>query len=173
MSTRKADFVTLDELVDEVGIDVVRYFFIMRSMNTHLDFDLDLATDQSDKNPVYYLQYAHARISNIIARANDAQKKLDGPFDCSLLNHKDEIDLLKHLSRFPEFVNLAYENLEPQNIANYLQELSSRFHKFYNNCRVIIDDIELSKARLATVKATKVVLINGLKILGISAPERM
>ena len=173
MSTRKADFVTLDELVDEVGIDVVRYFFIMRSMNTHLDFDLDLATDQSDKNPVYYLQYAHARISNIISRANDAQKKLDGPFDCSLLNHKDEIDLLKHLSRFPEFVNLAYENLEPQNIANYLQELSSRFHKFYNNCRVIIDDIELSKARLATVKATKVVLINGLKILGISAPERM
>ena len=173
MSTRKADFVTLDELVDEVGIDVVRYFFIMRSINTHLDFDLDLATDQSDKNPVYYLQYAHARISNIIARANDAQKKLDGPFDCSLLNHKDEIDLLKHLSRFPEFVNLAYENLEPQNIANYLQELSSRFHKFYNNCRVIIDDIELSKARLATVKATKVVLINGLKILGISAPERM
>ena len=173
MSTRKADFVTLDELVDEVGIDVVRYFFIMRSMNTHLDFDLDLATDQSDKNPVYYLQYAHARISNVIARANDTQKKLDGPFDCSLLNHKDEIDLLKHLSRFPEFVNLAYENLEPQNIANYLQELSSRFHKFYNNCRVIIDDIELSKARLVTVKATKVVLINGLKILGISAPERM
>ena len=173
MSTRKADFVTLDELVDEVGIDVVRYFFIMRSMNSHLDFDLDLATDQSDKNPVFYLQYAHARISNIIARANDAQEKLDGPFDCSLLNHKDEIDLLKHMSRFPEFVNLAYENLEPQNIANYLQELSSRFHKFYNNCRVIIDDIELSKARLATVKAAKVILINGFKILGVSAPERM
>ena len=173
MSTRKADFVTLDELVDEVGIDVVRYFFIMRSMNSHLDFDLDLATDQSDKNPVFYLQYAHARISNIIARANDAHEKLDGPFDCSLLNHKDEIDLLKHMSRFPEFVNLAYENLEPQNIANYLQELSSRFHKFYNNCRVIIDDIELSKARLATVKAAKVILINGFKILGVSAPERM
>jgi arginyl-tRNA synthetase len=173
MSTRKADFVTLDDLVNEVGMDVVRYFFIMRSMNSHLDFDLDLAADQSDKNPVYYLQYAHARISNIITRANDLDATFDGIFKPSLLKHNDEMNLLKYMVRFPEFVNLAYENLEPQNIANYLQELSARFHKFYSHCRVITDDLELSKSRLAVVKATKVILANGFKILGISAPERM
>ena len=173
MSTRKADFVTLDDLVNEVGMDVVRYFFIMRSMNSHLDFDLDLAADQSDKNPVYYLQYAHARISNIISRANDLDTNLEGIFNPSLLKHNDEMNLLKYMVRFPEFVDLAYENLEPQNIANYLQELSTRFHKFYSHCRVITDDLELSKSRLAIVKATKVILANGFKILGISAPERM
>ena len=173
MSTRKADFVTLDDLVNEVGMDVVRYFFIMRSMNSHLDFDLDLAADQSDKNPVYYLQYAHARISNIISRANDLDTNLEGTFNPSLLKHNDEMNLLKYMVRFPEFVNLAYDNLEPQNIANYLQELSTRFHKFYSHCRVITDDLELSKSRLAIVKATKIILANGFKILGISAPERM
>jgi len=173
MSTRKADFVTLDDLVNEVGMNVVRYFFIMRSMNSHLDFDLDLAADQSDKNPVYYLQYAHARISNIISRANDLDTNLEGIFNPSLLKHNDEMNLLKYMVRFPEVVDLAYENLEPQNIANYLQELSTRFHKFYSHCRVITDDLELSKSRLAIVKATKVILANGFKILGISAPERM
>ena len=173
MSTRKADFVTLDDLVNEVGMDVVRYFFIMRSMNSHLDFDLDLAADQSDKNPVYYLQYAHARISNIITRANDLDTTLEGIFNPSLLKHNDEMNLLKYMVRFPEFVDLAYENLEPQNIANYLQELSTRFHKFYSHCRVITDDLELSKSRLAIVKATKIILANGFKILGVSAPERM
>jgi arginyl-tRNA synthetase len=173
MSTRKADFVTLDDLVNEVGIDVVRYFFVMRSMNSHLDFDLDLAADQSDQNPVYYLQYAHARISNIISRANDLGVTFEGVFDPSLLKHDDEMNLLKYMVRFPEFVDLAYESLEPQNIANYLQELSARFHKFYNHCRVITDDIELSRARLAIVKATRIILANGFNILGISAPERM
>ena len=173
MSTRKADFVTLDDLVNEVGIDVVRYFFVMRSMNSHLDFDLDLAADQSDQNPVYYLQYAHARISNIISRANDLGVTFEGVFDPSLLKHDDEMNLLKYMVRFPEFVDLAYECLEPQNIANYLQELSARFHKFYNHCRVITDDIELSRARLAIVKATRIILANGFNILGISAPERM
>ena len=93
MSTRKANFVTLDELVDEVGVDVVRYFFVMRSMNAHLDFDLDLATDQSDKNPVFYLQYAHARICNIISRANDLGVELNNSFNPSILKHEDEIAL--------------------------------------------------------------------------------
>jgi len=142
-------------------------------MNSHLDFDLDLAADQSDKNPVYYLQYAHARISNIISRANDLGVTFEGVFDPSLLKHDDEMNLLKYMVRFPEFVDLAYESLEPQNIANYLQELSARFHKFYNHCRVITDDIELSRARLAIVKATRIILANGFNILGISAPERM
>ena len=173
MSTRKADFVSLDDLIDQVGVDVVRYFFIMRSMNSHLDFDLDLASDQSDKNPVYYLQYAHARICNIISRTDNAGLPLNGQFDPSYLTHYDELYLLKHMVRFPEYINIAYENLEPQNIASYLQELSARFHKFYSHCRVITEDIELSKSRLALVKATKIILANGFKVLGISAPERM
>ena len=173
MSTRKANFVTLDELVDEVGIDVVRYFFVMRSMNAHLDFDLDLAADQSDKNPVFYLQYAHARICNIISRANDMGVGLNDSFDPSLLEHEDEIALLKYMSRFPDFLELAYENLEPQTIANYLQELSARFHKFYSHCRVITDDEQLTISRIAVIHASKIILANGFKILGISAPERM
>ena len=173
MSTRKADFVSLDDLIDQVGIDVVRYFFIMRSMNSHLDFDLDLASDQSDKNPVYYLQYAHARICNIISRTNNSDLPLNGQFDPSYFIPDEELYLLKHMVRLPEYINIAYENLEPQNIANYLQELSARFHKFYSHCRVITEDIELSKSRLALVKATKIILANGFKILGISAPERM
>lgn len=173
MSTRKANFVTLDELVDEVGIDVVRYFFVMRSMNAHLDFDLDLAADQSDKNPVFYLQYAHARICNIISRANDMGVGLNDSFDPSLLEHGDEIALLKYMSRFPDVLELAYENLEPQTIANYLQELSARFHKFYSHCRVITDDEQLTISRIAVIHASKIILANGFKILGISAPERM
>ena len=173
MSTRKANFVTLDDLVDEVGTDVVRYFFIMRSMNTHLDFDLDLAADQSDKNPVFYLQYAHARICNIIKRAGESDFEIGESFDPFHLSHPEELNLLKYMVRFPEFMDLAFENLEPQNIANYLQELSTRFHKFYSQCRVITDDSDLSKARMALVNAVKIVLGNGLKVLGISAPERM
>ena len=173
MSTRKANFVTLDELVDELGIDVVRYFFIMRGMNAHLDFDLDLAADQSDKNPVFYLQYAHARICNIISRANDKGIILNDSFDHSILDHEDEINLLKYISRFPDFVELGYENLEPQTIANYLQELSGYFHKFYSKCRVITDDNELTMSRIALIYATRTVLANGFSILGISAPERM
>ena len=173
MSTRKANFVTLDELVDEVGVDVVRYFFVMRSMNAHLDFDLDLATDQSDKNPVFYLQYAHARICNIISRANDLGVELNDSFNPSLLEHEDEIALLKYMSRFPDFLELAYENLEPQIIANYLQELSARFHKFYSHCRVITDDDQLTISRIAIIHASRIILANGFNILGISAPERM
>ena len=173
MSTRKANFVTLDELVNEVGTDVVRYFFIMRSMNTHLDFDLDLATDHSDKNPVFYLQYAYARICNIIKHGEQSGHKLDLNFDSTLLNHKDEIKLIHHMIRFPENMDFAYENLEPQIIANYLQDLATLFHKFYNRCRVITDDVNLSNSRLALISTIKIILENGLNVLGISTPERM
>ena len=173
MSTRKADFVTLDELVNEVGSDVVRYFFLMRSMNTHLDFDLNLAKDQSDKNPVFYLQYAYARICNIIKRANHLELSEQNNYDTSILNNENEILLIKYLSRFPEFIDHAYENLEPQIITNYLQQLSAYFHKFYSQCRVISDDHNTTQARIALVKAVKIILGNGFNILGISAPERM
>ena len=173
MSTRKANFVTMDELINEVGPDVVRYFFIMRSMNTHLDFDLELATDQSDKNPVFYLQYAHARICNIIKHGQESGLELTQDFDSSLLFHPDEINLIRYMVRFPEIMDLAYENLEPQIIANMLQELATRFHKFYGQCHVITEDRALSNARLALITAVKIIMGNGLKILGLSAPKRM
>ena len=173
MSTREANFVTMDELVNEVGPDVVRYFFIMRSMNTHLDFDLELAADQSDKNPVFYLQYAHARICNIIKHGQESGLELGDDFDSTLLSHPDEINLIQHMVRFPEIMELAFENLEPQIIANTLQELATRFHKFYGQCHVITEDRALSNARLALITSVKVILGNGLKILGLTAPERM
>ena len=172
MSTRKADFVTLDELIDEVGADVVRYFFIMRGINTHLNFDLDLAADQSDKNPVYYLQYAHARICNIIKR-NDETNPADMNYNSALLKNELEIDLLKKLEQFPMIVSSALDSLEPQTIANYLQETAGKFHKYYANCRIIIEDKELTQSRIALIKATKNVIYNGLQLLGITAPDKM
>ena len=173
MSTRKANFVTLDELIKEVGGDVVRYFFIMRSMNSHLNFDLDLAADQSEKNPVYYIQYAHARISNILKNGKSKNLSLDAKFDATLLIHKSEISLIKSLYDFPEIMIKVLDSLEPQIIANYLHAIASDFHKFYSKCRVITDDTELTKSRLYLIMSVKTVLANGLKVLGIQAPERM
>ena len=111
-------FITLDQLIEEFGSDVVRYFFVMRSMNSHLDFDLDIAKDQSEKNPVFYLQYAYARICNIIKQANKEKLNRNKSNDLTLLEHEDEVIMLKHMVRFPEIIDIAYENLEPQYIAN-------------------------------------------------------
>jgi len=173
MSTRKADFVTLDELTYLVGKDVVRYFFIMRGMNTHLNFDIELAQDQSDKNPVYYLQYAHARICNIIRHGEQRGIVFNKVFDPSLLIEDTEIELLKQLNQFPETMDTVLESLEPRSIANYLQTLATTFHKFYTECHVISDDEKISQARLALISATRNILAEGLGILGISSPERM
>ena len=173
MSTRKADFITLDDLVDELSVDIVRYFFIMRSMNTHLDFDLNLAKDQSDKNPVFYLQYAYARICNIIRYGENQGFKFSEKFDTTLLNESSEIKLLKLMSNFPTMMETALETLEPQTIAIYLQDLASSFHKFYGNCKVITDDEKLSQSRLGLIKGAKIIISIGLSILGVSAPEKM
>ena len=173
MSTRQANYVTLDDLIKELGSDVVRYFFIMRSINSHLDFDIGIAADQSDKNPVFYLQYAHARICNIIKRAEQLGFKSDSKYDYTLINNQDEINMLKHMARFPEFIDLSYENLEPQYIATYLQQLASFFHKFYGNCKVISENKDLTKSRIKLINAVKIILHNGLTILGIKSPERM
>ena len=173
MSTRKATFVTLNELIKEVGIDVVRYFFIMRGVNSHLNFDLDLAKDQSDKNPVYYLQYAHARICNIIKHGDSMGILKNSECNPSLLNHPSEIALLKQLEKFPEIIYNAHLSLEPHNIANFLHEIANRFHKYYADCRIISEDEELTNARLTLSTATKTVIGNGLKLLGITAPEKM
>ena len=173
MSTRKANFVTMDDLVDEVGADVVRYFFIMRGMNTHLNFDLDLAADQSEKNPVYYLQYAHARICNIIKHGETMGISTNSNYNPTLLDNPAEIRLLKKLDQFPPVVENVLQTLEPQTIATYLHDTAIFFHKFYAECRVITDDAELTNARIALVSATRIILANGLGLLGISSPEKM
>ena len=173
MSTRKANFITLDELKDELSSDIIRYFFIMRGANSHLDFDLDLAKDESEKNPVYYLQYANARISNLLKRY-DKEISIDSKIDYSLLKEKDEISLVKLLSEFPIKMEDVSHSLEPRKIATYLEEVAAAYHKFYGNHKVINpQNTDLSSARKKLCEATKIILTNGLSILGISAPERM
>jgi len=172
MSTRKAEFVTLDELLDEVGVDVVRYFYIMRSANSHLNFDLDLAKRQTEENPVFYLQYAHARISSII-RMVEEQNLVSNFDNLFMLNSITEIDLLKKLHQFEDEMLYAAELYEPHRVCNYLEELAGLFHKFYNECRIIGSEKKLSEARIALILAVKIVLNNGLNLLKISAPERM
>ena len=173
MSTRKAQYITLDELIDEVGQDVVRYFFIMRGMNTHLNFDMDLAKDESDENPVYYLQYAHARLCNILKHAETQGYKLDENIDLTPLTLDSEINLIKLLLEFPNIIEKTKDNLEPQSIANYLQSLAGMFHKYYAKERVVTEDTDKTAARLILVKALQIVLSNGLSVLGIHAPEKM
>ena len=175
MSTRKANFVTLDDLMDEVGVDVTRYFFLMRSMNSHLNFDLALAKTQSDENPVFYIQYAHARINSIHALATEKKLETARPEEQKLeiLRADEEIALIKELLEFPKIIRQCAETLEPHRLVNYLHNLATVFHRFYTVCRVITEDKELSLARLALIQATKIVIANGLRILGIRAPERM
>ncbi|MEW6507025.1 MAG: arginine--tRNA ligase [Bacteroidota bacterium] len=172
MSTRKANYITLDELIDEVGSDVVRYFFIMRSMSSHLNFDLDLAKKQSDENPVFYLQYAHARIASILRMAEEENLKssLD---NLNLLTLPEEQNLLKKLYEFPEEVLFSSENFEPHKITNYLEELAALFHKFYTVCRIIGSEKNLAEARIALISAAQWVIKNGLTILGVNAPNKM
>jgi len=169
MSTRKGNFITLEKLIDDVGVDVVRYFFIMRSINSHLNFDLKLAKEKSEKNPIFYIQYAHARICTILDKNNN----LDNP-KLSLLNHEQEVKLIYLLIEFEDLILKLSKNLEPQLLANYLFDLATKFHKYYATCRIINDNNdELSNSRLYLIKAIKITLSNGLNILGISSPERM
>jgi len=177
MSKRLANFVTLDELIDEVGSDAVRFFFLMRSTSSHLEFDLNLAKEQSEKNPVYYLQYAHARIASILRFAEEqgtfnVSDSLSG-IDYNLLTGPTEIALTKLLLDFPEIIESCAIYFEPHRMTSYLQDVATAFHRFYHEHRIVIPELELAKARLALCLATKIVLANGCKILGISAPERM
>ena len=172
MSTRKANFITLDKLLDEVGKDVVRYFFLMRGMNTHLNFDIDIAKSESDENPVFYLQYAYARICNIINRATELNYDIEDP-DLSLLSTDIELEIINALISFPDCIEEVTIKLEPQIIINYLQNIALIFHRFYSKNKVLTDNMELSKSRLLLIKAIQVILRNGLDIIGISHPERM
>ncbi len=173
MSTRRASYVTLDELMDEVGEDVTRYFFLMRSPNTHLEFDLDLAKEASEKNPVFYLQYAHARICSILRKADEEGISIQREARFALLTHEAEKALIKELLRFPEALARAAESMEPHQVANYLREVAVAFTQFYGHCRIIGEEADLATARLRLARAAQHVLANGMRVLGVSAPERM
>lgn len=172
MSTRKANYITLDELIDEVGIDVVRYFFNMRSITTHMNFDLTLAKKHSDENPVFYLQYAHARICSILKTVEEEKLKTSLE-NIDLLLTNEEQQLLKILNNFKYEVLTSAEQFEPNRLTLYLENLAAAFHKFYTFCRILGTEQKLAEARIALAVATKIVLKNGLKILGVSAPEKM
>jgi arginyl-tRNA synthetase len=173
MSTRKANFISLDSLIDEIGPDVTRFFFIMRSMNTHLNFDLDLAKEQSDANPVFYIQYAHARCCNILRRFNEDIKSINSSV-LDQLENELESKIISKLLEFPNIIKKCSDSLEPQNISNYLSELSSSFHSYYARERVIDPDNKtLTEARVYLVNAIRIVIRNGLRILGVSDPEKM
>jgi arginyl-tRNA synthetase len=174
MSTRSGSFVTLRELRDDVGRDACRYFYVMRKADQHLDFDLSLATSQTKDNPVYYIQYAHARICRVLEGLNET------PFDeAHGLNHltelttQDELDLATAVGRFPEVVKKASDSLEAHLICYYLQELAADFHRWYNGTRLLVDDLQVRDARLALATAVQIVIRNGLDLLGVSAPRSM
>lgn len=173
MSKRNADVVTLDELIDEVGKDAVRFFFIMRSIGTHLDFDINLAKEQSEKNPVYYLQYAHARIASIIRFAESEGISISDDISYELIKEPEEIELIKCIIDFPYIIESSAITFEPHRLTTYLYDLATAFHKFYHDHRVVSEDKELTLSRLLLCKVTKQILQNGLKILGVSAPDRM
>ncbi len=175
MTTRGGVFTTLREIIDEVGVDVTRYFFLMRSADSHLDFDVDLAKKHSDENPVFYIQYAHARCANIFVTASEKGVKNISfdELDKSLLNNKDEVRLIRKLSQLPGVVASCAEGFQPHPVTQYLTETAAAFHYFYRHNRVVTDDVPLTQARLKLVEATMITLKNGLALLGISAPTRM
>lgn len=175
MSTRAGKFVTLKEVIDEVGSDACRFFFLMRRSDSKLDFDLELAKKQSTENPVFYVQYAHARVCSINRNAQDAGLQLPttAMVNLELLQLPEELALAKLLSRYPEVIVGAALEHEPHRVTFYLQELAAKFHSYYNQHRVVIDDVATSSARLCLVNAVRIVLANALRVLGVSAPEKM
>ncbi len=174
MSKRAGEFVSMRELIDDVGVDVAKYFFLMRRANSPLDFDLTLARKQSDENPVYYVQYAHARIASVVRVAEErGVAGVAGKSDPALLVEPEERALMLHLLHFPGTVAGAAAAREPHRITTYAQELATAFHQFYHACRIVGEDPALSAARLDLARATKVVLKNALTLLGVGAPSSM
>ncbi len=169
MSKRTGTYVTLDELIDEVGLDASRFFFLSRAADSHLTFDLNLAKKQSNENPVYYVQYAHARICSILHKV----KMIKANSYLNLLDHSSELNLIKLLARLPEVVEDTAKDYQIQRLPQYAVDLATAFHQFYRDCKVLTEDKPLSQARLSLVLATKIVLKNTLSLLGISAPEKM
>jgi len=172
MSTRRAEYVTLDELLDEVGVDAARFFFLMRKSDSHLEFDLDLAKQQSTDNPVFYVQYAHARIASVFRQAAEAGVVREPAPDLSPLGDA-ELEAIRALVSYPDVVEVAARDLEPHRIVFYALELAGAFHRYYNRHRILTDDRALTQARLAFVTAIQQVLRTALGLAGVAAPERM
>jgi arginyl-tRNA synthetase len=174
MSKRAGTYVTLNELIDEVGLDVARFFFLMRGAGSHLNFDLDLAKEQSEKNPVYYIQYAYARICSILRKLKTKNEKRKTTIqNLKLLEHPSELGLIKQLIRFPEIIEDTARDYQVQRLPQYAGDLANTFHQFYRDCRVMSEDKNLTQARLSLILATKQVIKNTLDLMGISAPEKM
>ncbi len=173
MSTRRGEFITLREVMDEVGKDAGRFFFLMRQTSAHLEFDLELAKKISNDNPVYYIQYAHARIHSIIRKAQEESKIAPKMGDISLLVQEQEIDLMRKIGLYPDVLIICAKLLDPFGLVRYLQDLAACFHKFYDACRVLDENAALTAERLALIDATRIVLGNGLRLLGVTAPEKM
>lgn len=176
MSTRSGQFITLRELREEVGNDAARFFYVMRSNDQHLDFDMDLAKERSNENPVYYIQYAHARVQSVFRQLEEQSHAWDssaGIDNLERLTEPQEKTLVSSLTRYPEIIELAAANRAPQNLVHYLRDLANEFHSYYNAHKFIIDDDALRNARLTLVAATRTVIANGLSILGVSAPDAM
>ncbi|TSC95132.1 MAG: arginyl-tRNA synthetase [Parcubacteria group bacterium Licking1014_1] len=171
MSKRTGIYITIDELIDEVGLDVARFFFLMISSNTHMNFNLDLAKEKSEKNPIFKVQYAYVRINSIIKKCQ-LPAKISKP-NFSLLQEESELNLIKQLVKLPEIIEDCAKDYQVQRLPQYAMELADSFHKFYETCRVILDDKKLTKARIALVMAAKIVLKNTLNLMGISTPEKM
>ena len=176
MSTRSGEFDTLRQLRADVGNDAARFYYVSRSNDQHLDFDLDVAKSQSSDNPVYYIQYAHARVASVFRQLEEKSLEwhgANGRERLGLLLETQEKALMTSLSRYPEVVELAANNRAPQHLVHYLRDLANDFHTYYNAHAFIVDDTSLRDARLYLVSAAQIVIANGLGILGVSAPERM
>ncbi len=176
MSTRSGEFVTLRQLREEVGDDAARFFYVMRSNEQHLEFDLELAKSRSNDNPVYYIQYAHARVASVFRQLEDKSLSYDqaaGLASLSTLSEAHERSLMSMLSRYPEVIELAANNRAPQHLVHYLRDVANEFHTYYNAHTFIVENTDLRNARLTLIQATQNVIANGLKILGVSAPESM
>ena len=168
MSKRAGNYVLMDELLDKVGVDATRFFFLQKSSDTHLNFDLELAKEQSSKNPVYYIQYAYARICSILKKT-----EAKGKGDLNKLTHSTELNLIKQLIKFPEIIEDTAKDYQVQRIPYYAIKLANDFHRFYENCRVLGEDNKIVQSRVSLIKATQIILKNTLELMGISAPEKM
>ena len=173
MSTRAGEFVSLQELVDEIGCDAARFFYVLRKSEQHLDFDLELAKQQSSENPVYYVQYAHARICSVFRQMSERGLMRATTCDFSVLTQDVELNLIKRISRYPELIQSAALAFEPHQVAYFLRDLATEFHSFYNRERILDCDPPLRNARLGLIDAVRQVIANGLEILGVTAPESM
>ena len=173
MSKRTGNAITLREIMDEVGVDAARYFLTMRSPDTHFDFDMELAKEQSQDNPVYYAQYGHARICSILKQAKEQGIDISTDVDFSKITNEKAIELLKKVAEFEPTIESAADSRAPHRMTNYIQDLASHFHKFYNAEKVLTDDIEKTKAHIALVEAVRITLNNALALVGVSAPETM